>query len=337
MTELVFKLSFAAAAFVIATAGMLSAACLPRRILWFPQGIGTGIVLSAAIVHILPDTAAEIDYDGFPTAYAMAGGALLFLLIVEQITHVHGAIPDALEDMETLELDASGMPSPALSTRSGVSQRRPPSRPSKRSAKGHMHAVVATAALTFHSFFMGWAVGVDVNADTALSTALAVVLHKGLAALALGLLAMQRKSRHSPDAGHTSVRLTELPLPVKIMLLCFTLSTSIGVLVGMAVEDAVGSASAYVMAIGAGMLLHVALFDMVPAHVVSHPHLNVCACASQKKFQTLNSQEIEGPATPLLTAAPNTATVKHSTWCGVRWLLSMALGYAIMTILALWV
>ena len=132
-----------------------------------------GVVLSSAVVHLLPD-AAEADGD-FPWAFALFGFGYLSTLSLDAFGggHGHGASPEGgspkYESVPSLEGGAAAR--------------------SKAAARSAAAATAsATTALAVHSLGDGAAIGVQVHARACAVVGLAIVVHKFFGALALGAI-----------------------------------------------------------------------------------------------------------------------------------------------------
>ena len=185
-----------------------------------------GVVLSSAVVHLLPD-AAEADED-FPWAFALFGFGYLSTLSLDAFGggHGHGASPEGgspkYESVPSLEGGAAAR--------------------SKAAARSAAAATAsATTALAVHSLGDGAAIGVQV-------VGLAIVVHKFFGALALGAIL----SRDGP--------LLKAPAAI------FAVATPVALLASWAGarEGLFGGVFAdRVTALCAGTLLHVCIHEII--------------------------------------------------------------------------
>jgi zinc transporter 1/2/3 len=202
-----------------------------ERILGWGNAFAAGVFLAAGLVHMLPD--ADRVWTGlgweYPVAFALAGVAFAFMLLVE-----HVLLPEQAHE----EVHA------------------PSGERFARIAEHHQDTLSAYAVLTalsIHSLLAGLALGAEPELARAIVISIAIIAHKSAAGFALGV-----SLARSPVSAAQSWRLVAL----------FALATPIGGLIGAWVgaifEGRLGSSlEATFLSIAAGTFIYVATFDIL--------------------------------------------------------------------------
>ncbi|MFK7896740.1 MAG: ZIP family transporter [Myxococcota bacterium] len=202
-----------------------------ERILGWGNAFAAGVFLAAGLVHMLPDadrvwTALDWDY---PMAFALAGVAFAFMLLVE-----HVLLPEHAHE----EVHA------------------PSGERFARIAEHHQDTLSAYAVLTalsIHSLLAGLALGAEPEFARAIVISIAIIAHKSAAGFALGV--SLARSPVSPAQSWRLVALFALATPVGGLL---------GALVGETFEGRLGSSlEATFLSIAAGTFIYVATFDIL--------------------------------------------------------------------------
>jgi len=202
-----------------------------ERILGWGNSFAAGVFLAAGLVHMLPD--ADEIWTGlgwdYPMAFALAGFAFAFMLLVE-----HVLLPEQAHQ----EVHA------------------PSGERFARIAEHHHDALSAYAVLTalsIHSLLAGVALGAQPDLSRALVISLAIIAHKSAAGFALGV-----SLARSPLPTKQSWRLVAL----------FAVATPVGGLVGALVGEILdgrlaANFEAVFLSIAAGTFIYVATFDIL--------------------------------------------------------------------------
>lgn len=208
------------------------------RLLGWGNAFAAGVFLAAGLVHMLPDadrTWTSLGHD-YPTAFALAGLAFVFMLLVE-----HVLLPEqAHEEMHA-----------------------PSGERFARIAEHHHHAgphsgdaVAAYAvliALSIHSMLAGLALGAEAELSRALVIWLAIIAHKTAAGFALG------------------VSLARSGLPARqtwSLVALFAAATPAGGLIGAILDEVFegrlgAGLEATFLSIASGTFVYVATFDIL--------------------------------------------------------------------------
>lgn len=211
-----------------------SGAAERERLLGWGNAFAAGVFLAAGLVHMLPDADRKWTGLGFdyPTAFALAGFAFVFMLLVE-----HVLLPEHAHE----EVHA------------------PSSERFARIAERHHHTGEALAAyavltaLSIHSLLAGLALGAEPELARALVISLAIIAHKSAAGFALG------------------VSLARSGLPTRqswTLVALFATATPIGGLIGALLGAAVGGRlgtglEAAFLSVASGTFVYVATFDIL--------------------------------------------------------------------------
>ena len=208
------------------------------RLLGWGNAFAAGVFLAAGIVHLLPDADGVFRAQGFeyPMAFALAGMAFAFMLLVE-----HVLLPEQAHE----EVHA------------------PSGERFARIAAHHHDALSAYAVLTalsIHALLAGLALGAEADVARALVIWLAIVAHKTAAGFALGV--SLARSQLPKRQAWTLIALFSSATP---------LGGVIGAIVGETVEGRLGAAlEASFLSIAGGTFIYVATFDILrdefPAH-----------------------------------------------------------------------
>jgi len=201
------------------------------RLLGWGNAFAAGIFLAAGIVHMLPDADriwVELGWD-YPMAFALAGFAFVFMLLVE-----HVLLPEHAHE----EVHA------------------PSGERFARIAEHHHDALAAYAvliALSIHALLAGLALGAEADLARALVISFAIIAHKSAEGFSLGV-----SLARSPLSRAQSWKLVAL----------FSVATPIGGLLGAFLgafaEGRLGATlEASFLSIAAGTFIYVATFDIL--------------------------------------------------------------------------
>jgi zinc transporter 1/2/3 len=201
------------------------------RILGWGNSFAAGVFLAAGLIHMLP-TADHIWQAlgwAYPMAFAFAGIAFLFMLLVE-----HVLLPEQAHQ----EVHA-------------------PSGERFAHVAEHYHdrlsAYAVLTALSIHSLLAGLALGAQPELAAALVISLAIIAHKSAAGFALGV--SLTRSALPPAQSWRLVALFALATPIGGL---------IGAVLGEAVEGRLASTlEASFLSVAAGTFIYVATFDIL--------------------------------------------------------------------------
>jgi zinc transporter 1/2/3 len=216
-----------------------------ERLLGWGNAFAAGVFLAAGMVHMLPDADriwVGLGYS-YPVAFALAGLAFTFMLLVE-----HVLLPEHAHE----EVHA-----PSGERFARVAEHHHHGRDGAHDA---LSAYAVLTALSIHALLAGLALGAEADLSRALVISLAIIAHKTAAGFALG------------------VSLSRSGLPAKqtwTLIALFAAATPIGgilgALVGEFFEGRLGtSLEATFLSVAAGTFIYVATFDILrdefPAH-----------------------------------------------------------------------
>ncbi|MCP4904217.1 MAG: ZIP family metal transporter [bacterium] len=201
------------------------------RLLGWGNAFAAGVFLAAGIVHMLPD--ADRIWHGlgwdYPMAFALAGFAFIFMLLVE-----HVLLPEHAHE----EVHA------------------PSGERFARIAEHHQDALAAYAVLTalsIHALLAGLALGAEPDLTGALVISLAIIAHKSAGGFALGV-----SLARSPLPEAQSWKL------IALFAAATPLGGLIGAFLGEIVEGRVGAVlEASFLSIASGTFIYVATFDIL--------------------------------------------------------------------------
>lgn len=188
---------------------------------------------------------------GFPLSFFLAG--LGYLVVTAAESSVAKLSPQREEDGDALLINAS------VSEKDDASAQRSPFSP----------GLLFLAALSFHSFFEGLAIGVEPNVDAGFPVLIAILAHKGFAAFALANALAKAQFIVSSTSAFTYMG-------------CFSLVTPIGIAVGLGLSEGIdpGSWVGGITAFCAGTFLYVGLVEMIHRDV----HANSSMAMWKKLF-----------------------------------------------------
>ena len=201
------------------------------RLLGWGNAFAAGVFLAAGMVHMLPDADRvwnRLGWD-YPVAFALAGVAFAFMLLVE-----HVLLPEQAHE----EVHA------------------PSGERFAHLAEHHHDALPAYAVLTalsIHALLAGLALGAEPDLAGALVISLAIIAHKSAAGFALGVSLVR-----SPLSRPQSWKL------VALFASATPLGGLLGAIVGEAIEGRLGATlEACFLSIAAGTFIYVATFDIL--------------------------------------------------------------------------
>lgn len=201
------------------------------RVLGWGNAFAAGVFLAAGMVHMLPDADRgfrELGWD-YPLAFALAGLAFAFMLLVE-----HVMLPEQAHE----EVHA------------------PSGERFARIAEHHHDTLPAYAVLTalsIHALLAGLALGAEAELARALVISLAIIAHKSAAGFALGV-----SLARSPIEKAQAWKL------VALFATATPLGGLLGAILGEAVEGRLGATlEASFLSIAGGTFIYVATFDIL--------------------------------------------------------------------------
>ncbi|KAJ0396094.1 hypothetical protein P43SY_006662 [Pythium insidiosum] len=282
-----------------------------------------GVFLAGGFFHLLH---AAVENEGlqrwstmddgryeFPYAEMFSSLGFLGLLLLEQLAHSH--LQDDDKDSNVDDGESTALTDDYLEDSSGDDPEAQALRVpgdfdghAKHSHAGHSHmplptadgqnspavAIVLFIALSFHSVMEG--LGLGAQTSSAWGVFLAIILHKGLAAFALG----------------TGLVQSALPRAhVTAYMVLFSFMSVVGIVVGWAIaagssEDS--AAAGICVALASGTFIYVAVMEVIPQEFGHH------------------QQQQHARAIP---AAVHRRNMRHKT-------VALCLGYAVFGLLAKW-
>jgi len=234
-----------------------------------------GVVLGAALSHLLPDAISSFEKvlpnDNYPYASLSAACSLLILYTIEiillsKVPHSHTEVK--IEEFTKKKDYQATIESPPEKTHTHKA-------PSPGGAEVEIpqtednvilgynteeitnktkttQACIFMVALSIHSIFEGLGLGAESDEKGLLSVLIAVVSHKLLEAFALGLSIFYAKFR---------------PLQYFSLLLFYSLSTPIGTAIGIGVGEISNAGelvSGILVSLAAGSFLYISLIEILP-------------------------------------------------------------------------
>lgn len=223
-----------------------------ERLLGWGNAFAAGVFLAAGMVHMLPDadrTWTSLGYE-YPVAFALAGLAFTFMLLVE-----HVLLPEHAHE----EVHApSGERFARIAEKHHHNTHKHTHKHTREQAHEHdqqdaVSAYAVLTALSIHALLAGLALGAEDDLSRALVISLAIVAHKSAAGFALGV-SLSRSGLPSRQSW-TLIALFASATPLGGIL---------GAIVGEAFEGRLGtSLEATFLSIAAGTFIYVATFDIL--------------------------------------------------------------------------
>jgi zinc transporter 1/2/3 len=243
-------------------------------------------LLSAGSLHLLPDSAKVLEnlhgIGDYPLAPLLAYSTVIILLIVHILTEYFALnVTSVQQASENTELVDSSEIEDGNRVRAVLSSCKQLSSDNNQKWTA---AIVLLAGLGFHSFLSGLSLGSQKAVRDIVNILGPVLAHKTLAAATLGSTIIKANATNSM---------------FYILIILFSLTTPIGVVVGLAIvhfhDDQVWSAAC--LSLAAGTFIFLAMFEIIPDSLTSKTGLKKLFCQ----------------------------------------LLALALGYGLMAMLAVWV
>lgn len=261
--ELLFRGAMSALLALIALLGLsLPARIKESKMMSIANAFGGGVILSAALVHMLPEASHCAELGEFPWGPTLLCAGYLFLLSTEAIVNkIAGAaamhslaccqaplIPptvNALGGTCALSREGSEKAGGSDVERGGCASRTGLGSGSRRRPYA---AVVATCGLSVHAFLEGLALGLRASPGDFAVICATIGVHKGFAALALGAVLADGPSETTRQAA----------------VVTFCAATPLGVILGSALlVSASCTLIAPLGAFAAGSLLWVAVHEVI--------------------------------------------------------------------------
>ena len=291
------------------------------------SAFGGGVFIAAGFVHLLPDSREELDPPGeFPLSTLICSATVVTIMLIEAVARGCARGMSAPRSPRAYDAAGGGDADPThhlyldgpipSSDEAGSSQLSRRLRTSgEQPAPGATRlwtAITLALGLSFHSLLAGLSMGVLQDKSQILSVFAAIIAHKSIAAFALGTAFVRARA----SSGQALTR-----CQVVALIVTFSLVTPVGVLVGTALGGfSSSSMAAALTAVAAGTFIYVGLIEISSKELGQHDHANPGA-ARYGTFQQADGAGSGGSAgSPLLPRAA-----------------ALALGYALMALLALWV
>ena len=244
---------------------------------------GGGVFIAAGFIHLLGDASNDMkaymnesctlsdDVCGYPWDMLACSLGLLVTMLIDSIPYI---IDDKKKNRQCRKPQASVKDAEEGAASYGAAE----------DGHGHGHGLdVATkspvvayilfAALSFHSFMAGLALGVTEDAFNSLL--FAIFAHKGFAAFALGaeFVQMEARTKQIEDGDQVEQKWcltpTGVTVRIAIFMSIFCLMTPLGVIIGtVALADADGLPIAVLTAIAAGTFLYVGIVEVTAAELM---------------------------------------------------------------------
>mmetsp|Transcript_6161 Transcript_6161/g.17686 ORF Transcript_6161/g.17686 Transcript_6161/m.17686 type:complete len:335 (-) Transcript_6161:2519-3523(-) len=262
---------------------------------------GAGVILSTALIHILPDAAGDLSNPclrlstEYPWAFAIAGMVLMMTFAMEYcigtyLRHryggsapiTHGAHAEA-SDIEAIKHDD----------------------PEKVEARRLLNATVASytleAGVILHSIFVGLAYGASTDLNTIRALTIALGFHQGIEGISLGCTFIDAKYGR---------------LKYFLFAAAYVIVTPIGIAIGLGIGNTYHEGSRAALgtqgtlnAVSAGILIYNGIVDLIIPAFLGHGHAH-------------------GD-----TAAPTTV---RPSWLTAAGFFSLVLGYCVQSLIGKW-
>lgn len=260
-----FKLLSALTTFAVGWAGVALPWTLRSsdRLLSLGNMLSAGTMLGGGLLHLLPDAVETIApaFD-FPVGYLLFALGLLAPLVVETLVVDNGAAgKPTTESFELDDLRSGGSCSACESSSDDAMDSHAPHALHAPHAHGEelsrtfsklplSSAMVLLFALSFHSVLEGLAQGSAVDVQTGVVLLMVILLHKGLAAFALGCLFYDASLSRTASLGLGTL---------------FAAATPAGTIAGMLLHrEGDGLLPSCFVALAGGSFTFVALIEILP-------------------------------------------------------------------------
>ncbi|EER08580.1 zinc transport protein, putative [Perkinsus marinus ATCC 50983] len=225
-----------------------------------------GVLLATGLVHLLSDSVESLAnltelMNGYPFPYMLCGIMFIILLMIEQSVDVY-QVKRKEESPKLFKGDASHTHPHDIESQSSQISTSSQLTSADDDASKDMHhhdvnmseasAIFIFLALSVHSIFEGLSLGASNNASQIASTLIAIAIHKGLAAYALGASFIEAKV--------SKWRMV-------IFSVIFAFMTPAGIAIGWGLEAAESDTevlSGVCSALAAGTFLYVGALEFVP-------------------------------------------------------------------------
>eukprot|EP00937_MAST-01D_sp_MAST-1D-sp2_P006645 g6645.t1 len=225
------------------------------RMLSLANAFSGGVFLGAAFLHLLAEAAKAPYFQAwsFPMVHFLCIVGFLLVFGAEQFVEAH-CLRDLGRDQLERERESDARYT-ALIDPAGARAEEEPRSPSREKGGTNLQGLVLVVALSFHAIFDGLAVGATTTPTSVHAVATAVLLHKPIAAFALGSLLISTGSAQSVSA---------LLQP----MLVFAATSPVGLVLGMLLlrgseGDRVELVSAVCQSVAAGTFVYVATVEVV--------------------------------------------------------------------------
>ncbi|KAL3918545.1 MAG: hypothetical protein SGPRY_005974 [Prymnesium sp.] len=232
-----FKLFAAGVVFAAAWGGVMLPRLMSRRASPAPLSLASllsgGVMLGAGLLHLLPDATESLGGE-YPFANVLFAVGLVVPMVVEKLAHSSSQRKQLLSaEAQETNPDMSDEEHPAT-----------------------FSPMLVMFALSFHSVLEGLAQGAATSLAMSFELLLVIILHKGLAAFALGCVFVQSAiSRQRANA----------------LGLIFASATPVGIVVGLLLHVGLEGETwvACAIALASGSFCFVALQEVIPAELNS--------------------------------------------------------------------
>lgn len=240
---------------------------------WFAflESLSGGVIVSAALVHILADSVDNWDQanpdmpvKGYPFVFMLAGLSCLVIFMIDQLLdggHHHHDGHDHQHNAGDTHGGESTSAAPSLELAPPASENGVSATPSASVAKMRESLFLVFGALSLHALLEGFALGATSSASQASVIFTAIIVHKVFEGFALG------------SRGRAAILLSKSLAPGSwVLSIAFCFTTPIGVVAAAAVVQSLNSSSAQVtlavlLGLAAGSFLYVGLVEVIPGAI----------------------------------------------------------------------
>lgn len=267
-----------------------------------------GVIIAAALVHLLGDASEGDLNENYPWSYVICGLSFISLFAFERLL---------IHTMLHKEDDSS---TPGTANHDHGAHRHSLDAFNLMQRQHYISGIILFCGLGVHSMLAGLALGSTLKSTTIVALGIAILSHKYLAAFAIGC------SLHKSSV---SLRTST------VFAVSFAMLTPTGIVIGVSIEDEISEmAESVLVSMAAGALLYAAICEvMIPEFTEKEES----ARRVGMEYGGTAAVNVAGGDVALSRAAPGQMNNKQKNIRDALKLFCVFLGFGVMSMLAVWV
>jgi len=292
--------------------------------------VSCGVIISAALVHLLSDASKGAISESYPWSYFICGLSFISLfaferLLIHTFLHKKHHRPSAMP-MERTSLNQHHVPmagSLHVDHHHGEHAKHAMDTFELMQQKHYLSGLILFCGLGLHSVLAGLALGSSTVDKTVIALGIAILSHKYLAAFAIGCSLLK-----------SAISLQK----TMVFAALFGMLTPIGIMVGLCIESRVDElASNVLICIAAGALLYAAVCEVMIPEFSEERKRERQICRDYGATHGAGRDDLYEKENKIMCQSNLNCAAKREDYKDALKLVCVFTGFGVMSTLALWV